>query len=179
MRYRSEVRERVSNSGSERSPAARRISERALSNGALEVRHVIRYGEAECLAFYTVLPGTCPRTRERHIESITRAYVARLKYDKQQVAAAQATVSHRFYERILPKIERLRAQGYSLAAVAARLNEDGEVTRTGLSWSGSLVNSALKTQRLPKGVSDGSCMHGLGGEELVDERDHHAALSDA
>jgi DNA invertase Pin-like site-specific DNA recombinase len=49
------------------------------------------------------------------------------------------------YSDVLPIIQELRAKGLSLAAMAARLNEDGQTTRRGKAWNASQVQRVLAT----------------------------------
>ena len=62
--------------------------------------------------------------------------------------AARAGLTHRkqadqAYADLLPLMRELRAEGQSLAAIAARLNADGEITRRGGSWSPTQVMRVL------------------------------------
>ncbi len=123
------------------------ISQRILPNGALTIRQGVRYGAAGCEVVYCVLPGTSLRAREHLAKSIAVQQIAYFKSEKQRAAAAEAEAARDFYARIVPRIKRLRASGETFAAIAARLNHDGETTRTGRLWSGPLVRGVLNEGR--------------------------------
>jgi hypothetical protein len=44
---------------------------------------------------------------------------------------------------LVPEMQGLRAQGISLAAIADRLNQDGQVTRGGAAWRAAQVQRVL------------------------------------
>jgi hypothetical protein len=114
-----------------------------LPNGALAVSQLTRYGVRQCEVLYTVLPGTSDRARKQLEEQIAIQQIARLKYEKRQAADAVTEAARMFYDRVNPKIARLRAEGLSYEKIAVRFNDAGELTRTGLPWSGSSVREAF------------------------------------
>ncbi len=116
---------------------------KVLPNGAVAVSQITRYGVRECEVLYTVLPGTSDRARKQLEDQIAIQQIARLKSEKQQAAEAFTEASRVFYNRVNPKIARLRAEGLSYEKIAIRLNDAGELTRTGLPWSGSSVREAF------------------------------------
>ena len=119
------------------------IHSKLLPNGAVAVSQITRYGVRKCEVLYTVLPGASDRARKQLEDQIAIQQIARLKVEKQQAVDAGAEAARMFYNRVNPKIAKLRAQGLSYEKIAVRFNDDGELTRTGLSWSGSSVREAF------------------------------------
>lgn len=64
-------------------------------------------------------------------------------------AAARRRAAAAAYADLLPLVRRLRAEGLSLAQVAARLNADGHTTRRGKRWHAAQVKNVLDRGATP------------------------------
>jgi hypothetical protein len=77
----------------------------------------------------------------------TRPHGATGRVDRAKASAAGVDAIKRSkaaaYADLAPMIADLAAQGLSLRAIAARLNEQGEVTRRGLRWAAVQVMRIL------------------------------------
>ena len=91
-------------------------------------RPFCRYGARTCEALFTILPGTSDRAQRQLAGEIALQEIARLKYEKQLAANIEAEVARK---------------GFSFAEIVVRLNSAGELTRTGLPWSGPTVREAF------------------------------------
>lgn len=65
--------------------------------------------------------------------------------DKARAAGARSTreKARAAYASVIPKIAEMRRGGASLSDIAARLNDDGQTTRTGKSWNAMQVRRVL------------------------------------
>jgi len=138
---------KVMNSGAEfvacDNPAANRLTLHILAAVAEAEAKAISDRTKAALAAAKARGTLLGSQRPGHWEGREDVRLAGLEKGRQASAAVRREKAAEAYEDLVPTMRQLRDAGQSLAAIAERLNADGQTTRRGRPWNGSQVLRVL------------------------------------